>query len=260
MKVSTTKTVVFITGAFVSSACWNDWKAYFERKGYTCYAPSWPHKDALAATLRLQHPDARIAANGLASVTDFFADFVQKLPEKPILIGHSFGGLMTQLLLQRDLAAAGIAIDSGPPQFLLTTKFSFAKSIYKAFGFFTDVNKPYLMSFKDWQYAFTNGLPLEEQKASYEALLLPESKRLFREALTSVAHVDYKKPHAPLLFTAGSNDHIVPASLNYSNYKKYKDKNSVTDFKEFEGRTHFVLGQKNWQEVADYCLNWIAQH
>ena len=260
MNVSKTKIIVFITGAFVSSACWDEWTAYFTSKGYTCYAPSWPYKDAPAEILRQRHPDANVASNGLASVADFYADFCRKLPEKPILIGHSFGGLMTQMLLQRDGAAAGVAIDSGPPQFLLSTKFSFIKSIYKAFGLFTDVNKTYLMSFEDWQYVFTNGLPLDEQKESYEKLLIPESKRLFREALTSVASIDYKKPHVPLLFTAGSNDHIVPASLNYSNYKKYKDTNSITDYKEFAGRTHFVLGQKNWQEVADFILNWLAKN
>ena len=258
MKNISSKTIVFITGAFVTNECWNDWKAYFEAKGYTCYAPAWPNKNAPAATLRQRQPDTKIAANTLAGVTSHYEKFIRTLPEKPIVIGHSFGGLMVQFMLNRDVAAAGVAIDSGPPQFLLPTQFSFIKSSYKAFGFFTDVNKSYLMSFEDWQYAFTNQMPLQAQKESYEKLLIPESKRLFRDALTSAARVDYNKPHAPLLFTSGSIDHIVPAAVNFRNYKKYKDKNSVTDYKEFEGRNHFVLGQPDWEEVTNYIFGWLT--
>jgi pimeloyl-ACP methyl ester carboxylesterase len=257
MKTTNPKTIVFITGAFVSSDCWNEWKTYFEQQGYNTLAPAWPHKDAPACTLRQRHPDAEVAGLRLAGLTDYYAGIVESLPEKPILIGHSMGGLITQLLLQKDLAVAGIAIHSLQPQGVFTFKLSFYKAGWGALGFFTDTAKTYLMSFPEWQYAFTNDMPYEEQKEAYYKLLVPESKLVVRDATTSAAKVDFARPHAPLLFLSGSSDHFIPASLNYSNYKKYSDSASVTAYKEFPGRNHFVLGQPGWQQHADFILKWL---
>jgi pimeloyl-ACP methyl ester carboxylesterase len=260
MQTSKTKTVVFVTGAFVSNKCWDEWKAYFESKGYTCYAPAHPHKEGPAAVLRSQHPYSPIAENDLTTVVTSYADFIRRLPEKPIIIGHSFGGLMTQLLLQQDLGAAGVAIHSVPAQGVLTLKWSFFRSVTPALGLFTSTKKTYLMSFKHWQYTFTNGLPLDVQRASYEQFVVPESKRMSRGALSKAGHIDFKRPHAPLLFVSGTADHIMPASLNHSNYKRYAQNNgSITEYKEFEGRNHFVLGLPTWHEEADYILNWLAR-
>ena len=257
METNPSQTIVFITGAFVSNKCWDEWKVFFENKGYKPLAPVWPEKDAPACTLRQSHPNPGIASLRLASLTEYFAEFVKQLPEKPILIGHSMGGLITQLLLQRGLASAGIAIHSLQPQGVLTFKFSFYKAGWGPLGFFTSTKKTFLMSFEQWQYAFTNGMPYDEQKTAYYKFLVPESKLLVRDAITKAAHVDFNKPHAPLLFVSGSTDHFIPASLNYSNYKKYKDPYSITDYKEFEGRNHFVLGQPTWQEDATYIAEWI---
>ena len=259
MSTITSKTIVFITGAFVSNACWDKWKTYFEQKGYHTITPAWPHKDAPACTLRQRHPDAEIASQRLASLTAYFADIVAALPEKPILIGHSMGGLITQLLLQRNLAIAGIAIHSLQPKGIFTFKFSFYKAGWPALGFFTDARKTYLMSFAEWQYAFTNGMPYEEQKEAYYKLLTPESKLLVRDATTDAAKIDFAGPHAPLLFIAGSTDNFIPASLNYANYKKYKHRDSITEYEEFEGRNHYVLGQPGWEGHAAYILNWLSK-
>ncbi|MDO8310910.1 MAG: hypothetical protein Q7T25_03110, partial [Sideroxyarcus sp.] len=111
------------------------------------------------------------------------------------------------------------------------------------------------MSFELFQYTFVNGFPLAEQRAAFERYVVPESRRVPRESLTT--SIDFKKPHAPLLLVAGVADHIIPASLNKSNQAKYKSSTSVTDFKEFAGRTHFIVGQKNWEEVADYIYAWL---
>ncbi|WP_316843918.1 alpha/beta hydrolase [Pedobacter psychrodurus] len=259
MKTTETKTIVFITGAFVSSDCWNDWKDYFEEQGYKTHVPAWPHKDAPACTLRQRHPDADVAALRLTTLTDYFTNIVEALPEKPILIGHSMGGLITQLLVQKGLATAGIAIHSLQPQGIFTFKFSFYKAGWAALGFFTDSQKTYLMSFAEWQYAFTNGMPYEEQKEAYYNLLVPESKLLIRDATTSTAKIDFNRPHVPLLFLSGSADRFIPASLNYTNYKKYTHRESVTAYKEFAGRNHFVLGQPGWKEQADFILNWLSK-
>ena len=116
------------------------------------------------------------------------------------------------------------------------------------------------MSFKDWQYAFVNGMPLAEQRAAYESNTIPESKTVARGGLSLAAKVDFKKPHVPLLIMAGSEDNIIPAHLNRRNFKAYKKNGSVLDYKEFPGRNHFVLGLPTWKENADYILYWIASH
>src|SRR5260221_10477767 len=257
MKKPPSKIILLITGAFVTHHCWDEWIPYFQSNGYTTLAPPWPHKDESAEALRNHSQDAQLASNRLALLTEYYADIIKRLPEKPILIGHSIGGLLVQLLLQRGLGTLGVAIHSVPPQGIVTFKFSFLKAGWGPLGFFTSTKKPFLMTFKQWQYAFTNGISIEEQKAGYYKLAIPESKRIVRDTITSAAKVDFKRAHEPLLFVAGSSDHTIPASLNHSNFRKYKHISSVTDYKEFEGGNHFVLGQSSWKEKADYILNWI---
>ena len=251
------KSVVFIAGEFVGNNCWDEWKIYFESKGYNCIASPWPHKDASPEELRNRHPDAAIASNRLATLTNHYASIVKALPEKPILIGHSLGGLIVQLLLQRGLGSAGVAIHSFPPQGVFKFHFTFLKNGWGAFGFFTSAKKSYMMSFRKWKYAFTNGMSCKEQKQSYYKYAVPESKQVLRDILTSIAKINFENPHAPLLFISGSDDNMIPASLNYSNYKKYRKSNSITEYKEFKGRNHFVLNQVTWMEDADFILQWL---
>ena len=255
------KTIVFITGAFVSNACWDEWRTYFESKGYKTIAPAWPCKLGTAAELRQRPPnDTDLAKLNLSRLLDYYTDIIKQCDEKPILIGHSLGGMMTQILVNRDLAAAGIAIHPAPTRGVLPYEFSSLRSLLPAFGYFTSKKKTYMMSFKKWQYAFTNGMPLEEQKSSFARFTVPESKTVARAGLSKQAAVDYKKPHVPLLITSGSEDHILPAHLNRRNFKKYKRNGSVTDYKEFKGRNHFVLGLSTWKEDADYILEWIKHN
>jgi pimeloyl-ACP methyl ester carboxylesterase len=252
------KTIVFVTGAFVSNSCWDEWRTYFESKGYTTLAPAWPFKKGTAEELRALRPgDTALAALTLSQVLDYYTGIIRSCPEKPILIGHSLGGMMTQILVNRDLAAAGIAIHPAPTKGVIPYEFSSLKSLRKAFGYFTSKKKTYLMSFKTWQYTFTNGMSLADQKASYEQLVIPESKTVARKAISKQARVNYKKTHAPLLITSGDKDHILPAHLNKRNYKKYRENGSVLTYKEFKGRNHFVLAQPTWKEDADYILDWI---
>lgn len=254
------KTIVFLTGAFVTNRGWDNWIKFFESKGYTCSAPAWPNKEGLPEMLRSQHPFSKIAEDSLPDLIEHYTKIVKSQKEKPIVIGHSLGGLMSQLLMDRGLVAAAVPIHSVPPQGIVPIQFSFLRSTWRSLGIFTSLKKTYLMSFGKWQYAFTNGMSEKEQRKAYEENCIPESKRAIRGGLTSAAKVDFKKAHAPLLFIAGSIDHCVPASLNNTNYKKYSDKNSVTDFKNFEGRNHFVLGQPTWKEDAEYISKWIEAH
>jgi len=262
MKSSNSKTVLFITGAFVHNSGWDQWKSYFEGKGYKTLAPAWPFKDAAtAADLRDRQPnDTDLAALTLTELVDHYANIAKSLPDKPIAVGHSLGGLITQILVNRDLVAAGVAIHPVPPQGVIPYEFSFLKAGWKALGLFTSLKKTYLMSLSDWQYAFTNSMSLADQKASWEANTIPESKTVARGGLTSAAKVDWDKPHVPLLITSGSIDNILPPSLNIRNYKAYKkDNGSVVDYKEFPGRNHYVLGQPTWKEDADYILDWLEK-
>jgi pimeloyl-ACP methyl ester carboxylesterase len=256
-----TKNIVFVTGAFVNSSSWDEWRTYFELKGYNTTAPAWPFKDATTQELRARQPhDTALATLTLKEVIDHYINVVKSFSEKPIVIGHSLGGLMTQIIVNRDLAAAGVAIHPVPPQGIFPYEFSFLKAGWKALGFFTSLEKTYLMSFKDWQYAFVNGMALKDQKEAYEKYTIPESKTVARGGLTSAAKVDFKKPHPPLLITSGSEDTIIPVHLNVRNYNRYHKNGSVLDYKEFAGRNHFVLGQPTWREDADFILEWLEKH
>jgi pimeloyl-ACP methyl ester carboxylesterase len=257
------KNIIFIHGMFMTPLCWEQWLPYFEAHGYTCIAPAWPGRDKPIETLRAAHPDPQLGKLDLTAVVQHMAAEIRKLDEKPILIGHSMGGLAVQLLLQRDLAVAGVAIDSAPPAGVFTTKWSFLKANWPMINPFISKYQPRLMPFEAFQYAFVNTLPLAEQRAAYDRYVVPESRGIPRESLTSTARIDFKKPHPPLLLIAGSDDHIVPAALNKTNYSKYRassqPSSSVTDFKEFAGRVHFIIGQKNWEEVAGYILGWLNE-
>jgi pimeloyl-ACP methyl ester carboxylesterase len=259
MSTIKTKNIVFITGAFVTNACWDEWRIYFESKGYSTIAPPWPYKNGTARELRDRQPnDVDLATLTFQQLLDHYIAIVKSFPEKPIVIGHSLGGMMTQVICNRGLAAAAVAIHSIPPLGVFPYEFSFLKAGWRVLGVFTSLKKTYLMSFKTWQYAFVNGMPLIEQKATYEKYTIPESKTVARGALSSAAKVDYKKPHPPLLLTAGTEGTIVPAHLDRRIYKKYKKGNgSIIEYKEFPGRNHFVLGQSTWKEDADYILDWL---
>jgi pimeloyl-ACP methyl ester carboxylesterase len=260
MKTIQSKTIVFVTGAFVTHLGWDPWKEYFESKGYTTVAPAWPYKDSPVEFLRDRQPyDTDLAALTLAELVDHYAEIVRKLPEKPIVIGHSLGGLITQIIVNRGLAAAGVAIHSVPPLGVFPYEFSFLKAGWKALGLFTSLRETYLMSFEDWQYAFVNGMTLEEQKAAYLQNTIPESKRVARGGLTKAAKVDFKKAHVPLLLTSGDKDNIIPAHLNMRNFKAYASNGSIIEYKEFPGRNHFVLGQSTWKEDARYILDWLKK-
>lgn len=253
------KTIVFITGAYVSHHCWDEWVSYFKELGYATVAPAWPGKDADAHILRARHPDSVLAAVTLADVIAYHEELVKKLPEKPIIIGHSFGGMIGQVLLNRGLAAACVAIHAVPPSNIMPVEWKFLRSNLKTLGYFTSVNKTYMMSFKKWQYAFTNGMTLAEQKASYQQITIPESKRVARGGLSKAAKIDFSKEHAPLLILAGTKDQCIPEHLCRRNYKKYKSKKSITEYVVKE-RNHYVLGLPTWKEDAAYIHKWLTTH
>ena len=251
------KTIVLIHGMFMNSLCWEKWIPYYESKGFRILAPAWPARDKSVEELCLAHPDPELAKLKLNHIVDHMEAFIKDLDEKPAIIGHSMGGLVVQLLLQQDVAVAGIAIDPAPPAGVFTTEWSFIKANFPAINPFL-LNKPVQMTFEHFQYAFVNTLPLDEQRAAYDRYVVPESRGVPTSSLGAAGKVDFSKLRRPLLITAGEKDHIIPASLNKSNYTKYKAP-SVTDFKEFAGRDHFLIGSRGWKEIADYCLEWLGK-
>jgi len=250
------KTIVLIHGMFMTPLCWEKWIPYYESKGYRVFAPAWPGRDKPVDDLRKAHPDSNLAKLKLDHIVTHMESFIKGLDEKPALIGHSMGGLVVQILLQRNIVVGGIAIDPAPPAGVFTTEWSFVKSNFPAINPFL-VNQPVQMTFEHFQYAFANTLSFEEQRAAYDRYMVPESRGVPTSSLGSAGRVDFSLPRRPLLITAGEKDHIIPASLNRSNHKKYKAP-SVTDLKVFAGRDHFLIGSQGWQEVADYCLEWLG--
>lgn len=251
------KSIVFITGTFISNDCWDEWIDYFESEGYKCIAPAWPYKNGSSEELRNRPAEDSVASNTITSLTDHFAAIIIGLPEKPILVGHSLGGLLVQLLLQRELGVAGVALHSFPPGGVNRYWLSFLKAIWETMELFSSSKQTYLMPFNKWRYAIANGMEYEQQKELYYLYATPESKKIIREAFNCVAKIDFDKAHVPLLLTSGGNDKLIPASLNYRNYKKYATGNSITDYIEFKAHTHLVFGVAGWREESECVLHWL---
>lgn len=252
----TNKTIVFIHGLFQNPNSWTEWKKYFEAKGYRCYAPAYPFHEGQADSLR-NSINPRLGNLTFAHVIYSLLAFIDSLPEKPILIGHSMGGLAVQKLIQLNNGVAGICIDAAPPKGIFSFKWSFLKANLPTINPLKR-NPVCVPTVKWFHYAFCNTMTMEQTQIEYDKFVVPESRNIPRTSTGKQGKIDFKKPHSPLLFIAGEKDHIIPSSLNKKNFEAYKDKNSKCDFKEFAGRTHYICGQQNWEEVASYIDNWLG--
>jgi pimeloyl-ACP methyl ester carboxylesterase len=267
------ETIVFIHGAWMTPLCWEPFSRYFQLKGYECVAPAWPYHDRPVEELRA-HPAPELAGLGMREIADSYARIITAMDEPPILIGHSFGGLIVQLLLDRGLGAAGVAIDSAPPRSVLPLGWTGLRA-----------NAPVLLrpgawhqvvslTFPAFRYAFVHTLPEAEQKAAYARHVVPESGRVFfQTALASLrpgapTRVNFRnRRRAPLLLVAGGRDHIVPARWNRVNYRKYR-KHRMTqegygpahvEFVLFRDRTHWLIADARAQEVANFVEEWLER-
>lgn len=255
-------TAVFVHGAWMTPLCWDKFVGFYEARGVTCVAPAWPYKDRPIEQLR-QSPDPALGRLGIEEIVDHYAGIIRKLNAPPVLIGHSFGGLFVQMLLDRGLGAAGIAIDSAPPKgilpFLYPTEVRANLRILLTPGFW---NRVIRMSLAGFQYTFTNNMPEAEQRAAYEQQVVPESGRIFFQGafalLNNATRVNFRNStRAPLLMIAGSADHVCPAAQNRANYNRYTQSTARTDFKEFPNRAHWIIAQTGWEEVATYIADWV---
>ncbi|MDO8523000.1 MAG: alpha/beta hydrolase [bacterium] len=256
------KTIIFIHGAWVTPKCWDRFASFFIEKGYRVIAPSWPFKEKTVEEQQ-KNPDPGLAHLGIKEIVDYYAEIIKKETGSPILIGHSFGGLFVQMLLDRGLGSAGIAIDPAPPKGVFSLYpsaiWGLRFTLLTPFGWRRALHWP----FRHFRYAFVHTLSPQEQLKAYKNYVVPESGRIFWQAalspLTNTLHVNFKNnTRSPLLIIAGGLDHVVPAAVNRSNYKKYLGSKSRTDFKEFPGRVHWIIAEPGWQEIAEYISNWIS--
>jgi pimeloyl-ACP methyl ester carboxylesterase len=254
--------IVFIHGAWVTPHCWDQMRGWFESRGYECLAPAWPGKERSVEEIRAD-PSA-LKGLGIGEIVAHYEGIVRALDEPPILIGHSFGGLFTQILLDRGLGAAGVAIDPAPPRGV----FSFELSAYRSllgviltpFGW----RKVVRWSYGNFRYAFVHTLTEADAHAAYDTQVTPETGRIFfQDALAglsrhSPARVGFaNKARPPLLIIAGAEDRIVPASLIRRTVRKYARAGVPADYREFPNRTHWLIAQDGWQEIAQAAADFI---
>jgi pimeloyl-ACP methyl ester carboxylesterase len=255
--MSKSKTIVLIHGNFVNDLTWAEWKAYYEEKGYKVYTPTNPGHAGIPAELRKNvHPD--LTKTGFIDVVTNIAALIDTLPEKPLIIGHSMAGMAVLKLMELGKAAAGVSIDGAPPKNVFPP-FQTLKTVIPAFGFFS-FKKYYMGSRKWYDYAFFNTVSDAEKQALFEKYAVPESYKVSRQlVLSSFSNINFKKPHHPILFIGGGSDNIFPADLTKTIAEKYADSNSKIDLKIFEGKSHFICGEKGWEKVADFIVDWYEK-
>jgi pimeloyl-ACP methyl ester carboxylesterase len=260
-------TVVLVHGFWVTPRSWEKWVERYERRGYRVLTPTYPGFEGEVEALR--EDPSPIEALTLPTVVEHIGGIIGELERPPIIIGHSAGGLLTQILLDHGFGAAGVAIDSVPAEGVRVVPISQVRSLFPILKNPANRHKAVGFTPEQWHYAFANTLSREESDEAYERYHIPASGRLVWVGATAnftpghqENYVDFKnEDRAPLLFIAGSEDNIMPPAVNQSNVKHYRHARSVTDYKEFEGRSHYsVIGHEGWEEVADYALEWATEH
>jgi pimeloyl-ACP methyl ester carboxylesterase len=251
------KTIIFIHGMFQNSKSWDNWITFFEARGYTCKAPAWPMHEGEPQDLRAFPPEY-LGDLELQTIVNLMEDIVAVQDERPIIIGHSVGGLIVQLLVNKGLAEMGVAISSVAPNAMLAFDWGFMKNSAIIANPFKG-NEPFYMDPDSFHESFCNTMSKQQSEAAWTAYATHDSRNVLRDCLGDAGHVDLTISHQPLLFIGGSEDQIIPASLNQKNAGAYTDEFSITDFKEFAGRGHFICGQPGWEEVANYIAEWLKR-
>jgi pimeloyl-ACP methyl ester carboxylesterase len=258
-----TKTpVVFIHGLWLHASSWTPWQELFAESGYDPMAPGWPGDgDTVEATRA--NPDS-VANHGIDEVTEHYAKIIDDLPAQPILIGHSFGGLIAEKLLGMDRGAAAIAIDAAQIKGVLQLPLSQLRATLPVFANPTNKHKAVSLTAKQFRYSFGNAVSEEESDALYERWTIPSPARpLFEGASAafsphSPAKVDTaNEERGPLLLTMGGKDHTVPEVITKSTLKQYRHSSATTDLVEFADRGHSLTIDSGWREVAEACLDWL---
>ncbi len=264
--MSTDRTpVVFVHGLWLHSDSWGAWVDLFDKAGYEPSAPGWPDDPASVAEARA-NPD-RIAGHGIDQVTDHYAQIIRRLNKQPIVIGHSFGGLIVQKLLGENLASAAVAIDPAPIKGVLRLPASALRSAFPVLKNPANRNRAISLTPRQFRYGFGNALSAEESDDLHQRWTIPApGKPLFQAATANLSpsaenKVDTRNSmRGPLLLTGGGQDRTVPMSLTTSTAKQYRKSPAITDVKIFADRGHSLTIDHGWRDVADACLEWLRKH
>lgn len=258
-------TIVLIHGFWVTPRSWEHWITRFESQGYTVIAPAYPGFEVEVEALNAD--PAAVEQLTVAAIMEHLEGVIRALPRPPILIGHSAGGVFVQLLLDKGLGAAGVAINSAPTEGVRVAPLSQLKSAWSVLKHPIDRDRAVSLTPEQWHYAFTNTFSEEQSLALYERYAVPASGSVFwGNVLANFqpghqdTYVDYgNDARPPLLFVSGGKDHLMPPSVQRSNAKHYKSE-TVTEVVEYEGFAHLLPAQEGWEEIADAAVEWAREH
>jgi pimeloyl-ACP methyl ester carboxylesterase len=254
--------MMLIHGAWLSSRSWENFAGYFRGRGFTVSAPEWPRKHGGVDQLR----DAtdEIKGLGLTEIVDHYESEIRALARPPVLIGHSYGGLIVELLLDRGLGRAGVAMSPAPPKGILVLPLSTLKAAAPALAHPSKWHGVVPLTLDEFAYAFVNTFSAQDAAAAYEKYAVPETGQIFYEAgfanfhLHPPTEVHFKRgARAPLLIVGADKDHTVPASLSRKQYEKYEKSTAQTDYLEFPGRPHLMMVAEGWEAIAAGIDSWI---
>lgn len=257
--------VVFIHGLWLHADSWGPWVDLFRERGYDASAPGWPGDGATVEETRTG--TSAIAGKGIQDVVEHYASLIKDLPAKPIVIGHSFGGLIAQRLLGENVAAAGVGIDPAPIKGVLFLPPSALRVASIALRDPRNRNGTVALNQGQFRYGFGNAIPETESDELYERWTIPSpGKPLFEGATANLtphspaAVATHNSSRGPLLLTAGGQDRTVPATITRQTHKAYRSSSAVTDVKEFPDRGHSLTIDAGWREVAEAVLHWLQSH
>jgi pimeloyl-ACP methyl ester carboxylesterase len=255
--------IVLIHGLWLTPLSWEGWKQRFESKGHTVLAPAWPGLEGTVEEVRQNA--SKYERLGIKEITDSYDTIIRGLDAPPIIMGHSFGGLITQLLLDRGLGASAVAVSPAQIKGVYVLPPAQAKVASVALRNPANRHKTQMLTPEQFNFGFTNTLTPEESKPIYDKLAVPGPGRpLFQAAFANftphaVTHVSrHNSSRAPLLFMANGKDHTVPAPSSRAAYKIQKKTGALTELREYPERTHYTVAQDGWEDVADYALDWAV--
>ena len=256
--------VVFIHGLWLLPSSWDRWAAVFEEAGYAPLTPGWPD-DPQTVEQANAKPEV-FAHKSVGEVADHFGEVIAKLQKKPAVIGHSFGGLLTQIVAGRGLSAVSVAIDPAPFRGVLPLPISALKSASPVLGNPANRNRAVPLTYEQFRFGFANAVEEEEAKQLYTTYAVPASGLpLFQAATANLnpwteAKVNSKNPdRGPLLIVNGEKDNTVPLAIAKASFKKQKRNEGVTEFVELPNRGHALTIDSGWREVADTALGFVKR-
>ena len=256
--------VVFIHGLWLLPSSWDRWAAVFEEAGLTALTPGWPDDPETVAEANA-NPEV-FAHKTIGQVADHFDRIIRALNKKPALVGHSFGGLLAQILAGRGCSAVTVAIDPAPYRGVLPLPFSSLKSAWPVLGNPANRNRAVPLTYEQFRYAFANAVSEDEAKVLYEEFAVPAAGRPLFQAATAnfnpwtEAQVDSDNPErGPLLIISGEKDHTVPWAITNAQYKQQKDNAGVTEIVEIKNRGHALTIDSGWREVAETALKFVKR-